>query len=255
MSIQTFGVDISAHWFDVAYAEEVRRFANTSVGISACLAWLATFGTAVRVGMEATGSYHLPLATALHAAGHTVLVCNPLSSARYSQAVLARTKTDATDARRIARFCEAHDVSPWTPASPAQQRLRALVTARETLVQEALRLRNRQPAAGYTATAALVTDPQAPVLAAIEAQLTSSDGELARLAAADTPLGAHLRLPPQHAWPGARHGGHPAGQPAPGPPRDAPAGGRLRRPLSARAHLRLVYERMTNRGPPPRAGP
>ena len=29
MSIQTFGVDISARWFDVAQAEQVRRFANT----------------------------------------------------------------------------------------------------------------------------------------------------------------------------------------------------------------------------------
>ena len=96
MSSQTFGVDISARWFDVAHAEQVRRFANTSTGIQACLAWLATFGTPARVGMEATGSYHLPLATALHAAGHEVLVCNPLSLARYSQAVLARTKTDAT---------------------------------------------------------------------------------------------------------------------------------------------------------------
>src|SRR5919202_5573068 len=196
MSSQTFGVDISARWFDLAQGDQVRRFANTSAGIAACLDWLSTFGSPLRVGMEATGSYHLPLATALHEAGHRVLVCNPLSSARYSQAVLARTKTDATDARRIARFCEAHDVSPWTPASPAQQRLRALVTARETLVQEALRLRNRQPAAGYTATAAVVTDLQAPVLAAIEAQLTYIDGELARLAAAETPLGAHLRLLP-----------------------------------------------------------
>ena len=72
MSIQTFGVDISARWFDVAHAEQVRRFANTSTGIQACLVWLATFGTFARVGMEATGSYHLPLATALHAAGHEV---------------------------------------------------------------------------------------------------------------------------------------------------------------------------------------
>jgi transposase len=108
MSVQTFGVDISARWFDMAHAEQVRRFANTSAGITACLTWLATFGTRVRVGMEATGSYHLPLATALHAAGHLVLVCTPLSIARYRQAVLARTKTDAADARRIARFCEAH---------------------------------------------------------------------------------------------------------------------------------------------------
>jgi transposase len=194
MSIQTFGVDISARWFDVAHAEEVRRFGNTSAGISTCLAWLATFGTPVRVGMEATGSYHLPLATALYAAGHEVLVCNPLSIARYSQAVLARTKTDATDARRIARFCEAHAVAPWTPASPAQQHLRALLTARETLVQERLRLSNRQHAAGYTTTEALVTELQAPVLAAIEAQITHIDRELAKLAAADTRLGAQLRV-------------------------------------------------------------
>src|ERR671929_1008542 len=126
MSSQTLGIDISARWFDVAHAEQVRRFANTSTGIQACLAWLATFGRPVRVGMEATGSYHLPLASALHTAGHVVLVCNPLSIARYSQAVLARTKTDATDARRFARFCEAHAVAVWTPASPAQQQLRAL---------------------------------------------------------------------------------------------------------------------------------
>jgi transposase len=151
MSSQTFGVDISAHWFDVAHGEQVRRFANTSTGITACLDWLSTFGSPVRVGMEATGAYHLPLATALHAAGHEVLVCNPLSIARYSQAVLARTKTDTTDARRIARFCEVHDVAPWTPASPVQQRLHALPATRETLVQERLRGKGKRPKVVITA--------------------------------------------------------------------------------------------------------
>ena len=196
MPTQTLGVDISARWFDVAHVEEVRRFANTAPGITACLAWLATLGAPLRIGMEATGSYHLPLATALYNAGHVVLVCNPLSIARYSQAVLARTKTDAADARRIARFCAAHqsELVAWTPASPAQQQLRALVTARETLVQERLRLRNRQHAAGYTATEALVTELQAPVLAAIDAQIAHIDRELARLAAAHTAFAAQLRL-------------------------------------------------------------
>src|SRR5918998_3349560 len=103
-----FGIDISARWFDVAHQAAVRRFPNTPAGIGACLRWLARFGGPVRVGMEATGAYHLPLATALYEAGHTVLVCNPLSIARYSEALLTRTKADATDARRIARFCEAH---------------------------------------------------------------------------------------------------------------------------------------------------
>jgi transposase len=55
----------------------------------------------------------------------------------------------------------------WTPASPAQQHLRALLTARETLVQERLRLRNRRHAAGYPASQTLGTELQAPVLATI----------------------------------------------------------------------------------------
>ena len=50
VTTRTFGVDSSARWFDVAHAEQVRRFANTSRGSSACLAWVATFGTPVRVG-------------------------------------------------------------------------------------------------------------------------------------------------------------------------------------------------------------
>src|SRR3712207_6521999 len=162
MPIQTFGVDISARWFDVAHAEQVRRVAHTSSGIRACVSWVTTFGTPVRVGMEATGSYHLPLATALHAAGHVVLACNPLSIARYSQAVLARPKTDYGDGRRGARIFEGHSGGPWAPAPTVYQQLRAVVAARGTVVQEALRLRNRQHAAGDTANAALVVELQAP---------------------------------------------------------------------------------------------
>jgi transposase len=194
MQATTFGVDVSARWFDVAGGAEVRRFANTPSGIAACLSWLAELGGPARVGMEATGSYHLPLAVALHGAGHTVFVCNPLSIARYSQAVLARTKTDPTDARRIARFCEAHDLAPWSPASPAQQRLHALVSTRQALVRQVQQLRNRQGAAGYTPCAELVADLQAPVLKALTAQLARIDRELATLATAEGELGPQLHL-------------------------------------------------------------
>ena len=194
MQPTTFGVDISARWFDVAHLEAVRRFPNTPAGIAACLRWLAEFGGPVRVGMEATGAYHLPLATALHEAGHTVFVCNPLSLARYAEAVLARTKTDATDARRIARFCEAHDLAPWSPASPAQQRLHALVATRQALLRQIQQLRNRQDAAGSTACADLVAELQAPVLQVLAAQVARIDRELAALAAAEEGLGPQLRL-------------------------------------------------------------
>jgi hypothetical protein len=35
MPARTFGVDVSARWFDVACGTEVRRFANTPSGIAA----------------------------------------------------------------------------------------------------------------------------------------------------------------------------------------------------------------------------
>ncbi len=146
------------------------------------------------VGLEATGTYSLPLASALHAAGHTVFVCNPLSLARYSQAVLARTKTDPADARRIARFCAAHDLVTWSPASPAHRRLHALVATRAILVRELQALRNRQGAAAYAGCEELLAELQAPVLEALAAQIARIDRELAELAAAETPLGAQLRL-------------------------------------------------------------
>src|SRR5262249_10217602 len=194
VSVRTLGVDVSAHWFDVARDAEVRRFPNNAEGITTCLTWLIELGGSVRVGMEATGAYHLPLATALHAARHTVLVCNPLRIPRSPEAVPARTRPAAAAARRMPRFCAAHDLVPWTPTPPAQQRLRALLTARETLVQEQLRLRNRQHAAGYTACAALVVELQAPVLAAIAAQIAHIDAELVALGRDESARGAQRRL-------------------------------------------------------------
>src|ERR687896_2447306 len=188
------GIDLSARWFDAARGAQLRRFPNTDAGISACLRWLAAAGGAERVGLEATGTSSLPLASALHAAGHPVFVCNPLSLARSRQATLARTTTDALDARGLARCCAAHALHPWAPTSAAHQRLHVLVAARQTLVEQAHRLRNRQHAAGSTPCPDLVRELQAPVLAALAAQLKRIEQELARVAAADTPIGRHLRL-------------------------------------------------------------
>src|SRR5262249_42304844 len=144
------GIDISARWFDAARGPERRRFPTTATGLGDGLRWLAPAGGAGRVGLEATGTYALPLASALHAAGHTVFVCNPLSLARSRQATLARTKTDKLDARCIARFCAAPALQPWAPPSAAHQQLHVLVATRQTLLAQAHQLRNRQHAAGYT---------------------------------------------------------------------------------------------------------
>jgi transposase len=187
------GSDSSAQWFDAARGAALRRVPNTGPGVRACLRWLAPVGPTVRGGLEATGPSSLPLASALHAAGHTVFGGNPLSLARSRQATLARTEPDKLDARGIARSCAAPELQPWSPASLAHQRRHALVATRQTLVEPAHRLRNRQPAAGSTPCADLVRELPAPVPAALAAQLARIEQERARIAAAATPIGTHLR--------------------------------------------------------------
>jgi transposase len=76
----------------------------------------------------------------------------------------------------------------------AHQRLHVLVATRQSLVEQAHRLRNRQHAAGSTPCPDPVRELQAPVLAAIAAQLARVEQELARVAEADAPIGTRLRL-------------------------------------------------------------
>lgn len=58
----------------------------------------------VRVVMEATGAYHLPLLISLKQAGIFVSVINPLAMKKYASAALRRGKTDKLDSVRIANY-------------------------------------------------------------------------------------------------------------------------------------------------------
>ncbi len=192
------GIDVSAAWVDgaTAPAGPRRQFAQTAAGHQACLQWLAALGGGqpLRVGLEATGTYSEPLARALLAAGHTVLLCNPLQVHRYRQALARRTKTDALDAEIIAQFCARHPELPaWTPPSPTLQRLRTLVRTRRLLVAQRQQLRNQQHAAQGTPEAEAVASLLAPVQAALDGQLAVLERELQTLGEPATPTGSALR--------------------------------------------------------------
>lgn len=58
----------------------------------------------VRVVMEATGAYHLPLLTSLQQAGIFVSVINPLAMKKYASLTLRKGKTDKLDSVRIANY-------------------------------------------------------------------------------------------------------------------------------------------------------
>lgn len=76
-----------------------RQFPATAAGYTALLAWLASLGTVIRVGIEGTSSYGAGLATVLTAAGVTVVeVDRPDRSTRRRHG-----KSDPIDAEAAAR--------------------------------------------------------------------------------------------------------------------------------------------------------
>lgn len=136
------GVDISKRWFDAAASDgRTRRFDNDAAGHCAFVAWLRK---PARVVVEATGTYGLDLALALHAAKRCeVMVANPRLIKGFAKAVAQRSKTDAADAKTILAFAERMPFEAWSPPEPALVELRAMARRIADLTVERAREKNR----------------------------------------------------------------------------------------------------------------
>lgn len=150
MTIPVLGIDIAKTKFDAVLLVGTRslhkEFANTVAGFAKLTDWLAKYEAAqVHAGLEATGTYGLALAEFLHQGGHRVSLINPARIQGYSQAQLARTKTDKTDAALIARFCQTQNPEVWTPPPPEVRLLQALLRRREALIEMRVQETNRLP--------------------------------------------------------------------------------------------------------------
>ncbi len=136
------GVDISKRWFDAAVSDgRTSRFDNDAAGHRAFVAWLRK---PARVVVEATGTYGLDLALALHAAERCeVMVANPRLIKGFAKALAQRSKTDAADAKTILAFAERMPFEPWSPPDPALVELRAMARRIADLTVERAREKNR----------------------------------------------------------------------------------------------------------------
>ncbi|MNE23565.1 Transposase [compost metagenome] len=139
---QEIGVDVSKDELVAATygLESVVHLANRRAAIRR---WLKQLPAGCRIGVEATSTYHLPLAELAHAAGHCVYVLNPRQVARYLGSLRQRGKTDLLDAQGIARFVrnETDQVHPFTPPSRAQRGIASLIRRRHLLVKQRAALR------------------------------------------------------------------------------------------------------------------
>lgn len=137
---QLVGVDVGKKelWLSVDGAAP-QRCANQ---LSAIRRWLKALAGPVEFALEATNDYHLSLALEAHRQGHGVYLLNGYRLNRYRESVGTRAKTDAGDARLLARYLERErqDLRPWSPPPQGYVQLQGLLRRRATLVQARVRL-------------------------------------------------------------------------------------------------------------------
>jgi transposase len=133
---QVVGIDVASQWLDInQYGHSaVPRIANEAAAIQR---WLAEVPVGSAIGFEATGRYHLLLATLAHAAGMQVYLLNPREVHHYARGVGRRSKSDKVDAQLIARYIahERDHLRLWQPPSEGQQRIHEAFLRRSKLVK------------------------------------------------------------------------------------------------------------------------
>ncbi len=138
IAVTCLGLDVSKAKIDCALLlnnkVKSKVVSNNPDGFRTLITWLTKQGVSrVHACCEATGTYSDAISSFLHEQGYTVSVVNPAQIAAYANSQLSRAKTDAVDARLIARFCEREQPAPWTPPPVEERLLLALLRDLQTL--------------------------------------------------------------------------------------------------------------------------
>ncbi len=147
------GIDISKASFDVAFKQDQKeqhnKFSNDLIGCNALMKWLETQDKELVFCMEATGVYGLMLTKYLINLNIKTMVVNPIKIKYFAKMEMARNKTDKSDAKLIARFCQYTidngdlDRSLFKQKDKNYQRLQQLTTRIEQLEKYILAEKNR----------------------------------------------------------------------------------------------------------------
>ena len=150
----SIGIDVSKRTLDVVFfdGEIMNLFTceNNKNGMAILNQKMKRFKkNDITVTMEATGNYHLYLATYLHSKGYTVSVINPLIIKRFSEMKMMRAKTDSVDARIIAEYGFEQKPSIFTPKPHNCQKIIYYLKAIEDLLQMKAQNTNRLEALSF----------------------------------------------------------------------------------------------------------
>lgn len=190
------GVDVGHKTLDVVIrkngkAAKVRTFDNTFTGHQK-LSKALDAARVTRVGLEATGVYHLDLAVALHQSNQfELMVINPKAAKHYAQARMARSKTDALDAAMLAEFVEHMPFEPWKCPETSKLALRAATRRLTALTKQLTKAKNQLHAAQQSQfTPEFVTQDLESTVHQLKQQIESMQAHIVALIAQSNELQA-----------------------------------------------------------------
>lgn len=154
MSYSLFvGVDVSARSMSVAWGQDgdqvetATQVQQTTEGWQQLIADLRASGhrpAATLIVIEATGTYWMRPALALHQAGYCISVINPKQAHHFARAVLQQAKTDALDASLLYRLGAALQLDLWHPPADIWEELYQRLAERDGLVEMRQTVRNQR---------------------------------------------------------------------------------------------------------------
>lgn len=156
---QSVGIDVSAETLTVRLATATtdhkyhytrsKEFSNAEEGYRRMLQWVETRTTNQDCWfiMEATGVYYEQLAYFLHQQDLQVCVLVASRAHHWAKSLPVKSKTDAIDARLLARYGLERRPRCWQPGSHQLRQIKALLRERQQLKKQRTQLKNRRHAA------------------------------------------------------------------------------------------------------------
>ncbi|MDF3864151.1 transposase [Pseudomonas denitrificans (nom. rej.)] len=136
------GIDVAKDSLSICDARtgEVFELFNESRSVKS---WLKTLPPGCSIAVEATGAYHVLVATQAHARGHRIYLINGYRLSNYRKGIGGRNKDDRSDAELLARYLahEQTQLEQWQPPCKAYCRLQTLLHRRSVVVRSAMSLR------------------------------------------------------------------------------------------------------------------
>jgi transposase len=133
------GIDVGKDTLSCCIGSTVREFANTETGREEILDWS---GSDAQLCMESTGRFHLGIANLAQSRRIRCVVLDPLRAKKYLSFVTDRGKTDAMDARALARLSEKEGdrLRAYAPVAARIQAARDIQSRRRAAVESRVKL-------------------------------------------------------------------------------------------------------------------